>query len=130
MNSVVVYAGGRKLSPDEFSVDYATGVVTLIGIKVSDCRDCPFRYSHRGHGECWEECSHKDHKRDPYQNILWGCQREFSQTPIWCPLSLGVEKRSGRLADESPDASAVPPQHAPIAAVLEGLSSGVPEAAR
>lgn len=57
-----------------------------IEYEVKDCRDCPFRRSHRGHGECWEECGHKDNGKGCYENILWGCQEEFTAVPDWCPL--------------------------------------------
>jgi hypothetical protein len=60
-----------------------------IEIDVTDCRDCQFRGSVRGQGECWEECSHKKHGQGPYGNILWGCQEDFKQVPKWCPLGLG-----------------------------------------
>lgn len=55
-------------------------------IEVIDCRDCPCRKSVRGHGQCWEYCSHKGNGREPYGDILWGCQSEFSSIPEWCPL--------------------------------------------
>ena len=60
-----------------------------IEVDVTDCRNCLFRSSIRGHGECWEECGHKDHNQESYGNILWGCQEQFKKIPIWCPLKLG-----------------------------------------
>lgn len=59
-----------------------------IEIYVTDCRDCIFRYDHRGHGECWAQCDHEDHGRELFENILWGCQEEFKSIPEWCPLGL------------------------------------------
>jgi len=53
--------------------------------KVHDCRDCPYRKHWYSHGECWEECSHPDAPGN-YQNILWGCQSQFTAVPKWCPL--------------------------------------------
>ena len=52
---------------------------------VKDCRDCPSRESYRGHGECWEECTHPKAPKG-YANILWGCQEQFTKLPKWCPL--------------------------------------------
>lgn len=62
--------------------------------EVTGCNDCPFAYAHYGHGECWTECSHKNHGRGYYENILWGCQERFTRTPDWCPLGLGGEHES------------------------------------
>lgn len=59
-----------------------------IEYEIMDCRDCPFAKLHTGHGECWTECHHKDHKQAAYENILWGCQEEFKRVPEWCPLGL------------------------------------------
>lgn len=64
-----------------------------IDIEVTDCRDCLFRSSFRGHGECWEECSHKESGKGAYENILWGCQEEFKEVPEWCPLGLNNSMR-------------------------------------
>ena len=55
-------------------------------IEVTDCRDCPFATDHRGHGECWKQCSHPQHNQGAYGNILWGCQEKFKATPNWCPI--------------------------------------------
>lgn len=55
-------------------------------LEVKDCRDCPFRHSYRGHGECWEECRHPNAPKS-YDSILWGCLAEFKATPEWCPLA-------------------------------------------
>ena len=60
-----------------------------IEIDVTDCRDCLFKRSIRGHGECWEQCGHKEHGQGDYGNILWGCQAEFSSVPKWCPIGAG-----------------------------------------
>ena len=60
-----------------------------VKVDVTNCKNCPFARSHQGHGECWTECAHKDHGRDCYQNILWGCQEHFSKVPEWCPIGLG-----------------------------------------
>lgn len=59
-----------------------------IETNMKDCRDCPFKASIRGHGECWEQCTHKNHGQAPYANILWGCQEDFKEIPAWCPLGL------------------------------------------
>jgi hypothetical protein len=56
---------------------------------VTDCRDCPFRKNHYGHGECWEECTHKGTGREWHERILWGCQAQFKKVPEWCPLGFG-----------------------------------------
>ena len=56
---------------------------------VTDCRDCPFANSYYGHGECWEECTHKENGRGAYEDILWGCQQSFAVVPEWCPIGLG-----------------------------------------
>lgn len=58
-----------------------------IEIEVTDCRDCFFRKSYRGHGECWEDCTHS---KSPggYENILWGCGEQFTKVPKWCPLGI------------------------------------------
>lgn len=61
-----------------------------IEVDVKDCRNCPHKHSLRGHGECWEECTHPNRNRAPYENILWGCQEEFSRVPEWCPLHLSI----------------------------------------
>ena len=53
--------------------------------EVHDCRDCLYRHSERSQGQCWEECDHPDAPGN-YQNILWGCQSQFTATPGWCPL--------------------------------------------
>lgn len=54
---------------------------------MSHCQRCRFAYSHRGHGECWTECSHPvAHRRGPFMNILWGCQEEPKPVPEWCPI--------------------------------------------
>lgn len=58
----------------------------ILEVKVTDCRDCPMRKPNRGHGECWEYCSHPKNGRKPFEDILWGCQEEFKETPDWCPL--------------------------------------------
>jgi hypothetical protein len=58
-------------------------------IEVTDCRDCPFAHSHSGQGECWTECNHPANGREPYEDILWGCQEGFKEVPEWCPLGLG-----------------------------------------
>jgi hypothetical protein len=55
-------------------------------IEVTDCQDCPFATDHRGHGECWKQCSHPQHSQGAYGNILWGCQEKFKATPNWCPI--------------------------------------------
>ena len=55
-------------------------------VEVKDCRDCPMRHSHRGHGECWEECCHPEFPGGAYDNILWGCQESFKEIPKLCPL--------------------------------------------
>ncbi len=55
-------------------------------VEVTDCRDCPFRKQNRGHGECWDYCYHKEHGQKAYENILWGCQKEFTKIPKWCPI--------------------------------------------
>ncbi len=55
-------------------------------IEVTDCRDCPFAKEHRGHGECWTYCSHKDSVRKGYETILFGCHDQFKQIPEWCSL--------------------------------------------
>ena len=60
---------------------------------VNNCTDCPFRDDWRGHGECWAECTHKDHGQGAYGCILWGCQEEFEAVPVWCPLGLGERNR-------------------------------------
>ncbi len=64
-------------------------------IDVKGCTNCPHRYDHRGHGECWAECGHGSHGRPAYGNILWGCQEQPKPPPSWCPLGLatGVEPR-------------------------------------
>lgn len=62
----------------------------IIEHDVTDCRDCPFAYSHYGQGECWTECSHKENGRPAYENILWGCQEQFKAVPGWCPLGLSA----------------------------------------
>jgi hypothetical protein len=59
-------------------------------IEVTDCRDCPFAHDHRGHGECWKECTHPQHNQGAYGNVLWGCQAKFTATPDWCPLKAWV----------------------------------------
>jgi hypothetical protein len=52
-----------------------------------DCKTCVHTYEQRGQGECWTECSHSDHGRDAYQNILWGCQAQpLDKPPSWCPI--------------------------------------------
>ena len=60
-----------------------------IELDITDCRDCLFRGSQRGHGECFEYCRHKDSPTS-YGNILWGCMGEFESVPKWCPVGLGV----------------------------------------
>ena len=55
-------------------------------IEVTDCRDCPFRRSHRGHGENWTFCDHKD-SPEAYGSILWGGWEEFKELPEWCPIN-------------------------------------------
>lgn len=62
-----------------------------IEIDVNDCRNCPFKHNHYGHGECWTECNHPKNGRGCYENILWGCQEEFKEVPEWCPLGLGTK---------------------------------------
>jgi hypothetical protein len=52
-----------------------------------DCRDCIFRKPYRGHGECWDYCSHPE-SPEGYDSILWGCQSSFKKIPKWCPLGL------------------------------------------
>ena len=54
-------------------------------ITVNDCRDCPFRKKHVGHGECWYYCDHPNHGRESYADILWGCGAEYKAVPEWCP---------------------------------------------
>jgi len=56
-----------------------------VTIEVTDCRDCPYKHDHRGHGECWAECNHPD-APGGYKNILWGCQESFEKVPGWCPI--------------------------------------------
>ncbi len=63
----------------------------LIEYDITDCRDCPFKYDHRGHGECWAECTHKDHGQQSYGNILYGCGEKFKSIPVWCPLKLNMK---------------------------------------
>lgn len=59
-----------------------------IEIEVTDCRDCIFRRSIRGHGECFEYCSHKDSRTNKYLDALWGCREPFRSVPSWCPLGI------------------------------------------
>jgi len=63
----------------------------MIEYDITDCRNCPFRYAHRGHGECWSECSHKDNGRSSYENILYGCNEPFKVIPKWCPIGLSID---------------------------------------
>jgi len=56
-----------------------------VTIEVTDCRDCPYRYDNRSHGECWAECSHPE-APGGFKNILWGCQEHFEKVPGWCPI--------------------------------------------
>lgn len=60
-------------------------------LDITDCRDCNFRKSHYGHGECWDYCTHKQAPEFP-TCILWGCQASFSKVPKWCPLGLDERK--------------------------------------
>ena len=62
-----------------------------VTVDVTDCRDCPFRGSSRGHGECWEQCDHNENGRGAFKDILWGCQEDYKKTPEWCPLGLGAQ---------------------------------------
>ena len=55
-------------------------------IEFKDCRDCPYKLSVRGHGECWEQCNHPDNNQPYYETILWGCQSQFKSIPNWCPV--------------------------------------------
>jgi hypothetical protein len=55
-------------------------------IEFKNCRDCPFKTSSRGQGECWEACAHPDNSRPYYDSILWGCQEHFESIPDWCPI--------------------------------------------
>lgn len=59
-----------------------------IEYEIDNCTNCPFKYYHYGQGECWYECSHKDHNRGAYANILYGCNEKFQNIPEWCPLKL------------------------------------------
>ena len=63
-------------------------MIVDIQYDITNCTDCPFKYNHRGHGECWTECLHKENGRKYYDNILWGCQEDFTKIPDWCPLPL------------------------------------------
>lgn len=60
-------------------------------MKIKDCRSCPFKHLHYGHGECWYYCSHPDHNRDSYEDILFGKNEnpEDFVIPGWCPLKEG-----------------------------------------
>lgn len=60
----------------------------MIEYDIDNCGNCPFKRYHYGHGECWYECTHKDNGRGAYEDILWGCNEQFTQTPHWCPLPL------------------------------------------
>ena len=82
------YGGNRKVTNlgDVKQAVYKPKVT--VEVEVSDCRDCPYKGAHRGQGECWTECNHKDHKQEAYGNILWGCQAEFEKVPDWCPIGL------------------------------------------
>ena len=57
-----------------------------IDLEVTNCEDCPLAKAHRGHGECWTYCSHPNHGRASYEDILYGCNEKFKGTPNWCPL--------------------------------------------
>jgi hypothetical protein len=59
----------------------------ILTVEVKNCNNCPFAKAHRGHGECWTECTHPDNNRNPYENILCGCNQELPTTPpYWCPI--------------------------------------------
>lgn len=60
---------------------------------VTDCRDCPLTAESRSQGECFTFCNHPGCKRDLYENILWGCQEDFTATPKWCPMGLGADNK-------------------------------------
>lgn len=51
-------------------------------IEVHDCRKCPFRRSHLGHGEKWEYCSHKEAPSGFGNIIPYDYAGEF---PQFCP---------------------------------------------
>lgn len=56
-------------------------------INVTDCRDCPFRKQHRGHGECWDYCSNQNTGLGLYDRILFGCNQPSNfRPPNWCPV--------------------------------------------
>lgn len=65
---------------------------------VTGCNNCPFTHRHVSQGECWTECAHKNHGRGYYENILFGCNQEFENTPAWCPLGLGAPQDNGSSA--------------------------------
>lgn len=57
----------------------------ILTLEITNCEDCLLKKSHKGHGECFEYCSHPD-SPDGYQSIIHGCQEKFTETPSWCPI--------------------------------------------
>lgn len=51
-----------------------------LAIDVISCARCPLRQQHRGHGECWDYCSHPSAPRG-YGNII----PEGGAFPAFCP---------------------------------------------
>ena len=51
-------------------------------IDVTDCRDCPCKHHHYGHGENFDYCSHPEGPKG-YDNII----NDIKVIPRWCPIS-------------------------------------------
>ena len=63
----------------------------LLVLDVRSCGDCPLLRTHRGHGEGFDYCSHKDHGRKGYEDII----HNKALIPDWCPLP-NMESKSAR----------------------------------
>ena len=51
-------------------------------VDATDCRDCPYRQNHYGHGENFEYCSHPEGPKG-YDNII----KDIKVIPKWCPIN-------------------------------------------
>lgn len=48
---------------------------------ITNCKNCPARMAHHGHGEAWDACRHPNGP-GPYENIIHDGEKPF---PEWCP---------------------------------------------
>ena len=64
----------------------------VLEFEATGCNDCILRRNHTGHGEGFDFCSHPNHGREGYGDVV---EKDYQNpimtliTPDWCPFGLG-----------------------------------------